>query len=348
MVTFVESESMLEKTVFVTGGSGFVGGHLVRALIERGDKVCALRRSTSDTRMVDDLRVEWIEGDLLRPPSYRAVLRKCQTVFHCAADYRLFSKDPSSLYEVNVEGTRALLRSCQEFEVPKIVYTSSVAALQLPKPGKTSNERSRAKLERVVGHYKKSKFLAQKAVLEFVGSGLPVVLVNPSTPVGPGDLKPTATGKIIVDFLSRKMPAYLDTGLNLVPVEDVARGHLLAEERGRIGHLYILGHLNLSLKEILEMLAAITGLTAPRIKIPYGVAWAVGALDTLVEGYALNRTPQVPLEGVKMARKKMYFDSQKARDELGFRPGSVRQALNRAVDWFVEQGYAPDPGVAAR
>lgn len=247
------------------------------------------------------------------------------------------------MYEINVTGSKALLSSCLELEIPKVVYTSSVAALDLPAAGRVSDESSRAEVDRVVGHYKKSKFLAQEAVLQLAESGLPVVLVNPSTPVGPGDLKPTATGKIIVDFLCRKMPAYLDTGLNLVPVEDVAYGHLLAEEKGRNGELYILGHLNLTLKEILEMLAAVTGLPAPRVKIPYRVAWAVGVLDTLVEGYALNRTPQVPIEGVKMARKKMFFDPQRARDELGFRPGSVREALRRAVDWFVENGYAPDP-----
>jgi dihydroflavonol-4-reductase len=348
MTTLVEKRAMAEKTVFVTGGSGFVGGHLVRALVSRGDKVRALKRKTSDTRLVEDLPVEWVEGDLLQPSSYREALRDCHTVFHCAADYRLFSKDPSSMYEINVEGTRALLASCQEYEIPKVVYTSSVAALALPEPGQTSNEESRAQLDRVVGHYKKSKFLAQEVALELADSGLPVVLVNPSTPIGPGDLKPTATGKIVVDFLCRKMPAYLDTGLNLVPVEDVAAGHLLAEELGRDGELYILGHLNLTLKEILEMLAALTGLPAPKIKIPYGVAWAVGFLDTLVEGHGLNRTPQVPLEGVKMARKKMFFDPQKARDQLGFRPGSVREALGRAVDWFVRHGYAPDPKVAAR
>ncbi|MCA9780408.1 MAG: NAD-dependent epimerase/dehydratase family protein [Candidatus Eremiobacteraeota bacterium] len=339
---------MAQKTVFVTGASGFVGGHLARALVERGDRVRALRRGSSDTRLVDDLPIQWIEGDLLRPSSYLAHLKGCDTVFHCAADYRLFSKDPTPMYEINVTGSKALLSACLEMEIPKVVYTSSVAALDLPAPGQVSDESCRAEVGRIVGHYKKSKFLAQEAVLELAQAGLPVVLVNPSTPIGPGDLKPTATGKIIVDFLNRKMPAYLDTGLNLVPVEDVAQGHLLAEEKGVDGELYILGHLNLTLKEILEMLAAVTGLSAPRVKIPYRVAWAVGVLDTLVEGHVLNRTPQVPLEGVKMARKKMFFDPQKARDELGFRPGSVRDALRRAVDWFVANGYAPEPAAVGR
>lgn len=334
---------MAKKTVFVTGGTGFVGGHLVRALVERGDHVRVLRRASSDTRLVDDLAVEWVEGDLLRSESYAESLDGCDTVFHCAADYRLFSRDPKPLYDINVEGSRALCKLCLERDIPKVVYTSSVAALALPEPGRSSTERDRAQVDKIVGHYKKSKFLAQEVVLEMASNGLPVVLVNPSTPVGPGDLKPTATGKIVVDFLSGKMPAFLDTGLNLVPVEDVAHGHLLAEEKGVDGELYILGHLNMSLKEILEMLAGITGLAAPKVQIPYPVAYAVGLLDTLVEGYALNREPRVPLEGVKMAKKKMYFDAQKARDRLGFRPGSVQDALTRAVEWFVREGYAPAP-----
>lgn len=332
-----------ETAVFVTGATGFVGGHLVRALLERGDKVVALRRESSDSRLTDGLPIRWLVGDLLRPESYRESLRACRLVYHCAADYRLFCKDPSPMYRANVEGTRCLLEACREYEVPKIIYTSSVAALAVPEPGRSSKEEHSTSLERIVGHYKRSKFLAQEQVLELARSGLPVVLVNPSTPVGPGDLKPTATGKIVVDFLQRKMPAYLDTGLNLVPVEDVARGHLLAEQYGKFGELYILGHLNLTLKEILEMLSSITGLPCPKLRIPYAMAWTVGMVDTLLEGYLLNRQPQVPLEGVKMARKRMFFDAGRAREELGFRPGSVRQALIRAVHWFVENGYAPAP-----
>jgi dihydroflavonol-4-reductase len=267
----------------------------------------------------------------------------CQQVYHCAAEYRLFAKDPSSLYRINVDGSQAVFNACRRHAVEKVIYTSSVAALALPDGGRSSNEDSKAQLDKVIGHYKRSKLLAQELALEEAARGLPIVIVNPSTPIGPGDIKPTATGKIVVDFLRGKMPAYVDTGLNLVPVEDVAFGHLLAAEKGEVGRLYILGHLNLSLKEILEMLASITGLPAPRFEIPYSIAWLVGALDTAVEGHLLGREPQVPLEGVKMARKKMYFDAERARRELGFQPGSVRAALERAVVWFCRHGYAPVP-----
>ena len=331
------------RKIFVTGGTGFVGGHLVKALIQRGDRVRALCRASSDRRLLNGLPVDWVQGDLLDPGSYAGAMDGCDSVYHCAADYRLFARDTSPMYEINVDGTVALLETCNKVGIKKIVYTSSVAALKVPDPGSVSNESDRTILKNVVGHYKRSKFLAQEAVLEFARKGTPVVLVNPSTPVGPGDLKPTATGKIIVDFLKGKMPAYLDTGLNLVPVEDVAKGHLLAEELGQFGELYILGHLNMSLKEILGMLASITGLPVPRIEIPYSFAWLAGCIDTAVEGYLLNRQPQVPIEGVRMAKKKMYFDAAYAKRELSFSPGSVYQALSRAVAWFVQEGYAPEP-----
>lgn len=332
-----------EKPVLVTGGTGFVGAHLVSALLEQGRSVRALSRASSDRRLLDGRPVDWVVGDLGDPASLDRAVAGCDLVYHCAADYRLFAKDPSPLYRINVDGSKALFDACRRHEVERIVYTSSVAALALPSDGRVSDEDSQAQLARVVGHYKRSKFLAQEMALEEAASGLPVVIVNPSTPIGPGDIKPTATGKIVVDFLNGKMPAYVDTGLNLVPVEDVAAGHLLAAERGQHGRLYILGHLNLSLREILEMLAAITGLPAPRIKIPYPLAWTVGAVDTLVEGYLLGREPSVPLEGVRMARKKMYFEAERARRELGFRPGSVKAALERAVGWFCQHGYAPHP-----
>lgn len=329
--------------VLVTGGTGFVGAHLVSLLVKRGERVRVLTRAGSDRRLLEGLDLEWAVGDLTDIESLDRAVRGCRRVFHCAADYRLWSKDPSSLYRINVEGSKALFESCRDHDVERIVYTSSVAALALPEGGRSSNECSQAQLKKVVGHYKRSKFLAQEVALEEARRGLPIVIVNPSTPIGPGDIKPTATGKIIVDFLNGKMPAYVDTGLNLVPVEDVAYGHILAAEKGEVGRLYILGHLNMSLKEILEMLASITGLSAPRVQIPYAVAWLAGAIDTFVEGSLLRREPQVPLEGVRMSRKKMYFDAERARSELGFEPGSVKQALQRAVEWFCSHGYAPYP-----
>lgn len=331
------------RPILVTGGTGFVGGHIVRRLVARGERVRVLARPQSDRRWLEDLDLEWVQGDLADPVSLAPAVAGCGKVYHCAADYRLFSRDPSQLYRINVDGTRALLEACRQQEVEKIIYTSSVAALGLPEGGRLSDEGSQAHLPRIIGHYKRSKFLAQEVALQEAARGLPVIIVNPSTPVGPGDLKPTATGKIVVDFLQGRMPAYLDTGLNLVPVEDVAEGHLLAADKGEPGRLYILGHLNLSLKEILEMLSSLTGLPAPRTPIPYPVAWLAGALDTVVEGYLLRREPRIPLEGVRMARKKMYFDADRARRELGFRPGSVRQALARAIAWFCSHGYAPEP-----
>lgn len=335
---------MAQRTTLVTGGTGFVGAHLVQQLVQRGDRVRVLARASSDRSLLAGLDLEWVVGDLANPVSLEAAVSGCDRVYHCAADYRLFARRPRDMYNINVEGTRSLLKACSRCKVEKVVYTSSVAALAVPKPGRRSDESSRTSLEKVVGHYKRSKFLAQEVALEAARDGLPVVLVNPSTPVGPGDIKPTATGKIVVDFLNGRMPAYVDTGLNLVPVEDVARGHLLAEEHGKVGELYILGHLNLTLREILEILGHITGLPAPRIRIPYPIAWAAGLVDTVVEGYLLGRDPQVPLEGVKMSRKKMFFDGSRAKRELGFRPGSVRAALERAVNWFVEHGYAPQVG----
>lgn len=333
----------LKAPVLVTGATGFVGAHLVRQLVESGHSVRALTRPGSERRLLDGLPVDWTVGDLTDPASLDRAVVGCGQVYHCAAEYRLFSRDPSSLYRVNVDGSQAVFAACRRHEVSRIVYTSSVAALGLPEGGRVSDESSQARLASVIGHYKRSKLLAQELAQTEAASGLPIVIVNPSTPVGPGDIKPTATGKIVVDFLRGKMPAYVDTGLNLVPVEDVARGHLLAAEKGQVGRLYILGHLNLSLKEILEMLASITGLPSPRFRIPYPVAWLAGALDTAIEGYLLRREPQVPLEGVKMARKKMYFDAERANRELGFRPGSVRAALERAVVWFCRNGYAPPP-----
>lgn len=334
---------MSEHRVLVTGGTGFIGAHLVRQLVAMGRDVQVLARESSDRSLLSGEPVSWVYGDLGDFESLQRAVESCEVVFHCAADYRLWTRDPSVLYEVNVEGSRRLFQACRIEGVERIVYTSSVAALAVPKPGHVSCETSQAELSQVVGHYKRSKFLAQEMALEEIRRGLPVVIVNPSTPIGPGDIKPTATGKIVVDFLKGRTPAYVDTGLNLVPVEDVAWGHILAAEKGKVGELYILGHLNMSLQEILALLADISGLPEPKIKIPYALAWMVGAIDTLIEGGVFGREPRVPLEGVRMARKKMYYEADKARRELGFHPSSVREAFMRAVSWFCRHGYAPTP-----
>lgn len=330
-------------SILVTGGSGFVGSHVVRLLLEQGEAVRVLMRRTSPPDNLAGLEVECAPGDLRDPASLQRAVRGCRQVFHCAADYRLWTPDPSLLYEVNVQGTEALLLACRENGVERVVYTSSVAAVGIPSDGRPGDEDTPVSLADMIGHYKRSKFLAEEVARRFAAEGDPVVVVNPSTPVGPGDLRPTATGRIITDFLNGRMPAYVQTGLNLVAVEDVARGHLLAAERGVPGRRYILGCQNLTLEEILEELADLTGLPAPRIEIPLVVALGLAHLDEFVSGTLLRREPRVPLEGVRMARKRMWFDSARARDELGYQPGSVRAALERAVRWFVAHGHAPAP-----
>ncbi|MBI3911750.1 MAG: NAD-dependent epimerase/dehydratase family protein [Armatimonadetes bacterium] len=333
--------------VLVTGGTGFIGSHIVRALIERGERPRCLVRRDSRLENLAGLPVERIEGDLTDPASLARAVRGADQVFHAAADYRLWSRDPAQLYCVNVAGTRALLRAAAEAGAKRIVYTSSVGALGIPADGSPGTEETPVALADMVGHYKRSKFLAEQEALRLAAQGAPVVIVNPSTPVGPGDIKPTPTGQIIVDFLRGRMPAYVDTGLNLVAVEDVAVGHLLAAERGRVGEKYILGCRNLTLRETLEILATVTSLPAPRVRIPYHVAWMVGALDTLINGTLRGRPPRAPLEGVRMARKKMFFSAEKAVRELGLPQSPVEQALARAVAWFREHGYerdtAPEP-----
>lgn len=338
-----EAVVLVAASILITGGAGFVGHQLVNKLLSRDEKVRVLVRPTTDTRLLDGLDVELVNGDLRDPESLQAAVRGCREVFHCAADYRLWSKNPDELYLSNVEGTRALLRACLGAQVEAVVYTSSVATRGIPGDGVPGTEDTPVRLEDMIGHYKRSKYLAEEVALTYSRRGLKVFLVNPSTPIGPGDFKPTATGRIITDFLNGKMPAFVDTGLNLVAVEDVAEGHLLARDRGQPGRLYILGHQNLTLKQILTLLADITGLPAPKFKLPMPLATAIAAVDTAVTGGLFGRTPRVPLEGVRMARKKMFFDSARARKELGFAPGPVREALERAVDWYVANGYAPAP-----
>jgi dihydroflavonol-4-reductase len=322
----------------VTGGTGFIGHHVVRRLIAEGYDVRILARASSPRTLLEGLPVEFAVGDLTDAASLRGAVAGCSAVFHVAADYRLWVRNPDELYRSNVEGTEALLRACRDAGVERVVYTSTVGTLHFSTDGKSAAEKDLADPATLAGPYKKSKFLAEQVALRFAEQGLPVVIVSPSAPVGEGDRKPTETGKMILDFLNRQMPAYIDTGLNLVDVRDVADGHLAAFRTGRPGERYILGGRNMSLREILETLARLTGLAAPRMQVPYWTALAAGLAESWVSK-AVGRTPRIPLEGVKMARYKMYVDSSKAQRELGYRPGPVEPALERAIRWFAEHGY---------
>jgi dihydroflavonol-4-reductase len=326
----------------VTGGTGFVGANVVRELIAAGATVRVLARPASDRRALNGLPVEIVEGDLLDPASVRRAVTGAQTVYHVAADYRLWARDPSALYRANVEGTRTVLTMAGEAGVARVVYTSTVGALGIPKDGTPGTETSPVSLADMVGDYKRSKFLAEQVALELARRGLPVVIVNPSAPIGPWDVKPTPTGQVVVDFMRGRMFATLDTGLNLVHVRDVARGHLLAAAKGRIGEKYVLGHANLALEDIGRLLAEITGGRPPRLRVPYALAWCGAAC---MEGVArlTGGTPAVPLTAVRMARKRMYFSPAKAVRELGLPQTDVRVALQDAVEWFAAHGYAPRP-----
>jgi dihydroflavonol-4-reductase len=329
------------STALVTGGTGFVGANVVRELLKDGRAVRVLARAGGDRRALAGLDVEIVEGDLLAPGSLRAAVRGVATVFHVAADYRLWARDPRDIYKANVDGTRALLEACGDAAVARIVYTSSVGALGIPRDGTPGTEDTPVTLDDMVGPYKRSKFLGEQVALEFAGKGLPVVVVNPSAPIGPWDVKPTPTGQLIVDALHGKLFATVDTGLNLVHVCDVARGHLLAETRGTVGEKYILGHVdgNLSLAAIGGLIAEVSGGKPPRLRIPYAVAWCAAACS---EGFArvTGGVPKVPLDAVRMARKRMYFSPAKAVRELGLPQTDVRVAVGDAVRWFFDHGYA--------
>jgi dihydroflavonol-4-reductase len=322
------------KPTLVTGATGFIGWHVAWKLAERGHRVRALVRPASKLRELD---VEAATGDLRDPESLARAVAGCGLVFHVAADYRLWAKDPSELYASNVDGTRNLLAAARKAGVERFVYTSTVGCIGVP-PGGAGDESMPVSLEEMTGAYKRSKFLAEQAASEAAESGFPVVIVNPTGPVGDHDFKPTPTGKIIVDFLRGAMPAFVDTGLNLVDVADTAEGHLLACERGRPGARYILGCENLTLRRILEKLAGVSGRPAPRIRIPFAAAYAAGAAST-VWARLTGTEPRVPLDGVRMARKKMWVSHDKAARELGFAPAPVDGALRRAVEWFERNGY---------
>ncbi|MDR3580440.1 MAG: NAD-dependent epimerase/dehydratase family protein [Oryzomonas sp.] len=324
---------------FVTGATGFIGASIVRGLLKDGREVRALVRAGSDTSNLAGLDIELWKGDLLDRDSLRQGLKGCDALYHAAADYRLWTRDPRQMYRINVEGTTAVLEAALENGLSRVVYTSSVGTLGNPGDGTPGAEDTPVTLADMVGHYKKSKFLAEREAERFVARGLHLVIVNPSTPVGPLDIKPTPTGKIIVDFLRRKMPAYLDTGLNIIAVEDCARGHILAEHKGRVGEKYILGNANLTLRDIFALLEGITGLAAPRVRLPYTPILLAAYIN---EGIAriTGKEPLIPLAGVQMAAKFMFFDSTKAVRELGLPQASVKDALQRAVEWFRDNGYA--------
>ncbi|MEX2300618.1 MAG: hopanoid-associated sugar epimerase [Bryobacterales bacterium] len=324
--------------ILVTGASGFIGGHVARLLVARGQAVRVLVRPTSDLSCIGDLRVERAIGDLCEVSTLRKAFRGCTRLFHVAADYRLWAKDPGEIYRSNVEGTRKILQVAAETGIEKVVYTSTVGALGFPKDGTLGSEDSPVSIKDMSGPYKRSKFEAEQVALKFASEGLPVVIVNPTAPVGEGDLKPTPTGKIIVDFLRGAMPAYVDTGLNLVDVRDVAAGHLLAAEKGEAGERYILGARNMTLREIFETLGVLSGRPAPRLRLPYWMALGFG-LGEAAASRLTGKEPRAPLEAVRMARHKMFVSTDKAQRELGYQPGPVEDALRRAVEWFRKHHY---------
>lgn len=326
--------------VFVTGATGFVGSHVARALAEQGAELRLLMRPTSRTDNITDLRAEVALGDLRDPDSLRNTMTGCEFVFHVAADYRIWVRDPHEMYRANVEGTRAIIAAARESGVRRVVYCSSVATMGFTETGQIVDENTPVSLDDMVGHYKRSKFLAEQIALEAGRAGGDVVVVNPTTPIGENDIKPTPTGRIIVDFLKRKFPAYVDTGLNLADVKEVARGHILAMDKARAGERYILGGENLTLKEILDKLSAITGLPSPSLRVPHSVAMTFAAFDQFFTGVVRNKEPRATIDAVKMGRKKMFASSAKAERDLGYKAVSVESALRRAVEWFQRHGYA--------
>ena len=325
---------------FVTGATGFVGSHIARLLAEQGADLRLLVRASSNTKNVSDLKADLVQGDLRNPATLEKAISGCETVFHVAADYRLWVRDPEQMYRANVDGTRAILDVARKIGVRRVVYTSSVATMGFTSNGDPANEDSPVLLDHMIGPYKRSKFMAEQVAIEAARSGLDVVIVNPTTPVGDRDIKPTPTGRIVVDFLKKKFPAYVDTGLNLVDVTECARGHIAALEKGRCGERYILGGENLTLKQILDKLAAITGLRSPSVRLPYVLALATGVVDEIVTGHIRGREPRATIDAVRMGRKKMFVSSAKAERELGWKVVAVDYALRRAVDWFRANGYA--------
>src|SRR5580698_912670 len=328
--------------LFITGATGFVGSHIATLAAGQGAKLRLLTRKTSNlTHVPKD--AELVTGDLREPAEFSAALQGCDAVLHVAADYRLWVPDPADMYKANVEGTRELLRLAREAGVPRVVYTSSVATMGFKRDGTIVDEETPVSEADMIGHYKRSKWLAEQEAIAAARAGQSVMILNPTTPIGSHDTKPTPTGRILVDFLNRNFPAYVDTGLNLVDVRDVARAHLVAVERGTPGERYILGGENLTLKQILDRLAAITGLPSPKHKVPHAVAMAFAFFDENFTGKLRGKEPRATVEAVRMGRKMMFASSAKAERELGFVVRPVDKAMRAAVQWFVANGYAPKP-----
>ena len=327
--------------VFLTGSTGFVGSHVARAYAAAGAELRLLTRATSKLAAIEGLAAEVVVGDLRQPEALRTALRGCDALVHVAADYRLWVRDPKEMYAANVDGTRELLRIAREEGVAKVVYTSSVATMGFKADGTIVDETTPVSLADMIGAYKRSKFMAEQEAIAAAQAGQHVMILNPTTPIGPGDAKPTPTGRIVVDFLNRKFPAYVDTGLNLVDVSEVARMHVVALERGTPGERYILGGENLTLKQILDRMSAITGLPSPTMKVPHAVAMAFAFFDETITGRLLGKEPRATVEAVRMGRKMMFASSAKAERELGFQVLPVYNAMRAAIEWFVAHGYAP-------
>lgn len=331
-------DSAAKPRALVTGATGFVGSAVARRLLAEGFIVRVLARPGSDRRNLAGIEVEVAEGNLTDAASLALACADCDALFHVAADYRLWAPKPEELYQANVEGTRALMQAARKAGVKRIVYTSSVAVLGIPKDGTPGNEDTPVTVDDMIGHYKRSKFLAEEVVREMARDGLPVVIVNPSTPIGPRDLKPTPTGRVVRDAAAGKMPAYVDTGLNLAHVEDVAEGHWLAYQKGVIGQRYVLGGTDMSLREILAMIADIVGRKPPKVRLPHAVVLPIAYIS---ETFArLTGIPPVAtVEEVRMSKKLMFFSSEKAKRELGYTQRPARQALEDAVHWYRDNGY---------
>jgi dihydroflavonol-4-reductase len=329
--------------VFITGATGFVGSHVARCYADAGAQLRLLTRSTSRLESLTGLAAETVLGDLRQPAGLRTALTGCDALVHVAADYRLWVRDPQEMYAANVDGTRELLKLAREVGVQRVVYTSSVATMGFKQDGTVVNEDTPVSLADMIGHYKRSKFLGEQEAIRAARAGQHVMILNPTTPIGPGDAKPTPTGRIIVDFLNRNFPAYVETGLNLVDVTEVARMHRAALDHGTPGERYILGGENLTLKQILDRMSAITGLPSPSRKVPHAVAMAFAFFEESITGRLRGKEPRATVEAVRMGKKLMFASSAKAERELGFKVLPVYNALRSAIEWFLAHGYAPAP-----